>query len=372
MKDIRKILPTMASDTAGAASLLFETGGLTVIHDAAGSLEVFVTFDEDRDLAGCRTVTSRLSYLEAVTGDDSSLLEKLRIAAKTDHPNFMAVIGSPVPFVIGMDLDGIAAQAQSDTGVPAFAVNCGGFAPYDKGAGEALKKLITVMGEDMPKEKGRVNLLGVTPLDFSPAEINSMKGLLKEAGFGKVNTVTFGEGDDGAVKAPGAQTNIVVSLAGLPAAVYMKEQFGIPYVCGVPVSRETTQELILELSEGAPSFSASEEGRPLLVLGEEIFAKSIARDYIRATGRKALAGVTGSFREEIMPDVPAISLTTENELKKTLRGDYIAILGDPLYKLLAPDIAVPFIERPHKALSSRLYKPSEQGFDILIEKIRRL
>ena len=38
MKDFRMILPNPASDTAGAASLLFQLNGLTIIHDAAGSM----------------------------------------------------------------------------------------------------------------------------------------------------------------------------------------------------------------------------------------------------------------------------------------------------------------------------------------------
>ena len=37
MKDIRTILPNIASDTTGAAAALFEAEGLTIIHDAAGA-----------------------------------------------------------------------------------------------------------------------------------------------------------------------------------------------------------------------------------------------------------------------------------------------------------------------------------------------
>ena len=77
MRDIRMILPNMASDTAGAASALFQLNGLTVIHDAAGSMESYITFDEHRELEGKRTAASRLSRLEAITGDDSILLDKL-------------------------------------------------------------------------------------------------------------------------------------------------------------------------------------------------------------------------------------------------------------------------------------------------------
>ena len=77
MKDIRMILPNPASDTAGAASLLFQLDGLSIIHDAAGSMESYITFDESRELEGKRTVASRLSRLEDITGDDRILLDKI-------------------------------------------------------------------------------------------------------------------------------------------------------------------------------------------------------------------------------------------------------------------------------------------------------
>ena len=146
MKEMRTVLPNIASDTVGASSALFEAGGLTVIHDAGGSIELFVTFEEGRELEGRRTVGSRLTQLEAVTGDDRRLLETISDEVETQRPEFIAIIGTPVPFTIGADLDGIAAEAEFSTGVPAFAVNSGGFEPYDKGAGEATKQLIDIVG----------------------------------------------------------------------------------------------------------------------------------------------------------------------------------------------------------------------------------
>ena len=125
MKDFRMILPNPASDTAGAASMLFQLNGLTIIHDAAGSMESYITFDEERELEGKRTVASRLSRLEAITGDDSILLHKIEEECGDNPPPFVAILGSPVPFTIGTDLDGIAAEAEFLTGVPSFAVNSG-------------------------------------------------------------------------------------------------------------------------------------------------------------------------------------------------------------------------------------------------------
>ena len=176
MKDIRIVLPNPASDTAGAASILFQLGGLTIIHDAAGSMESYITFDESRSLEGRRTVASRLSRLEAITGNDSILLSKIETECAENPPPFTAILGSPVPFTIGTDLDGIAAEAEYITNIPTFAVNSGGFAIYDKGAGEALKKVLEKTTRPPTGHTGYIiHLLGASPMDYSPAEIDAME-----------------------------------------------------------------------------------------------------------------------------------------------------------------------------------------------------
>ena len=136
----------MASDTAGACSLLFETGGVTVIHDAAGSMEVFITFEEQRPLDTCRTVTSQLTALEAITGNDQILIDKLTDELAAHPAPFAAIVGTPVPHTIATDLDGIAAEVEAAAHTPVFAVNAGGFRLYDYGAGEALKKAALAYG----------------------------------------------------------------------------------------------------------------------------------------------------------------------------------------------------------------------------------
>jgi len=360
MKDIRMILPNIASDTAGAASALFPLGGLTVIHDGAGSLEVFVTFDEPRDLEGRRTVTSHLSRLEAITGDDGILLDKLNRACSDDPPPFIAIVGSPVPFTLGTDLDGIAAEAEFSTGIPAFAVTAGGFGTYDRGAGEALQKLIEkATRPPAPHEGYTVNLLGATPLDYSQAEIDGMKARLLAQGAARVNSLTMTDGMEEIYHAAEADRNLVISAAGLPAARYMEKTFGIPYSVGTPVADTT-----------AATLRCPPEKRGL-ILGEAVLAKQLAQ-LLSESGISAVAGITANDDPEIFPDVPSLRLGTEADIRAELNKEYFAILGDPLYKLLLPpDSKTIFIERPHRAQSSRLYAPSGQVLEQYISKLKR-
>jgi len=360
MKDIRMVLPNIASDTAGAASILFETGGLTVIHDAAGSHEVFITFEEARSLEGCRTVASRLSKFEAVTGDDGILLDRIERACEIDPPPFIAIVGSPVPFTIGTDLDGMAAEAQYSTGIPAFAVTAGGFGLYDQGAGEALEKLVATLTRDPVLTDGlRVNLLGASPFDCSAAELDGMKKALLDAGAQEGCALTMGETLDSVRSAADAARNIVISAAGLNAARYMHRRWGIPCSIGIP-TKDTAAALLA--GEAMP---VEKTHRRVLVLGDAVFAGQLAG----TLGGKA--GTVTTDGGQIFPEVPTVKLDTEESIRREVRSGYDVIVGDPLYRQFLPcDSPCTYFERPHKAQSSRLYAPCGETIDQLIENVK--
>lgn len=358
MKDFRMILPNPASDTAGAASMLFQLNGLTIIHDAAGSMESYITFDEERELEGKRTVASRLSRLEAITGDDSILLHKIEEECGDNPPPFVAILGSPVPFTIGTDLDGIAAEAEFLTGVPSFAVNSGGFSLYDKGAGEALKQVLhktTCAAAD--RNESSMNLLGATPMDYSPAEIADLEEILLAKGAAIVNNLTMTDGMEQIYSAAEAAHNLVISTSGLPAARYLKQKYGTPYSIGIPFDGES------DLTLTAP--------KKVLLIGESVFTKQLAKILLQNSDIEVTAGIISNDDREIFPEIPSLLLHTEDDIRAELRKDYDSILGDPLYKELLPQNSkCKFIERPHRALSGRLYPFSEYKLNHYLEKLK--
>lgn len=349
MKEVKMILPNLASDTAGAASALFSLGGLTVIHDAAGSLEVFINYEEARELDEKRTVGSKLNRLDAITGNDQVLLDKILAECEVSPPPFIAIIGSPVPFTIGTDLNGIAAEVENLTGIPAFAVTAGGFGTYDKGAGEAMKKLIQKCTySPVPHVGSIVNLLGATPMDYSSAEIQGVCYGLKTEGWDQVRTLTMAEGMDEIYHAAEADMNLVISVSGLAAAKFMKQKHGIPYSIGLPTKK--------------PSLPGSR----VLVLGEAIFSKLLCKN-LTDSGSIAVAGIIGTDKSEIFPEVTSIQLDAEQKIMSELKNGYDIVIGDPLYKLLLPkDFTGIYIERPHRALSGRLFPPNQHALDVLI------
>ena len=367
MKDMRMILPPLASDTAGACSMLFESGGLTVIHDAAGSTEVFITFEEQRDLDACRTVGSQLSQVEAVTGNDQIILDRITTELERRPAPFATIVGTPVPFTICIDLEGIAAEAEERTGTPVFSVGAGGFQLYHKGAGEALKKLVQRLTppEGTPEE-GRVNLLGAFPMDFSSAELEGIRESLLAAGAGKVCSLTMNGSLDEVTSPALSHRNIVLSLSGLPAAKWMKTRYGIPYVVGVPFDKESAERLLNGEKTSVPQ---PETGKKVLILAESVFAASLAQ-LCRKRGLRATAGLAEGVLPGWKPEGDYVFPETEAQLQKLLAEDWDLIVADPLYRLLLPpDSKAVFLPRPHQALSARMYKPAEETLENLVHKL---
>ncbi len=363
MKDIRMILPNPASDTAGAASALFQLNGLSIIHDAAGSMESYITFDESRKLEDKRTVASRLSRLEAITGNDQILLNKIETECAESKPPFVAILGSPVPFTIGTDLDGIAAEAEFNNDIPAFAVNTGGFEIYDKGAGEALKKVLEKLTKKPTGHTGRiVNLLGATPMDYSPAEVEDIRQQLLAQGFDTVNDLTMTDGVEQICTAAEADHNIVISIAGLPAARYLKQRYGIPYSIGVPLNGN----IVTDAVPATP--------KKVLLIGETVFTKQLAHIIGQIPNVTVTAGIITGDDAEVFPEVKAVKLYTENSIRTEVRKDYDIIIADPMYRWLmkkdSPDQTCMFLERPHRALSGRLYPFSEYKLNHYLHQLK--
>ena len=122
-------IPPFSPDYSGAAAVLFDLKTVTAMHDASGCTGNYTGYDEPR-WYGSRSAIycSGLRQMDAVLGDDEKLIGKLTAAAKDVKPDLMALIGSPVPMVIGADLKGIAVGLEERTGIPSFGFDTTGTA----------------------------------------------------------------------------------------------------------------------------------------------------------------------------------------------------------------------------------------------------
>ena len=127
MKGLRKYLTPFAPDQSGAVSVLYELGGIIVICDAGGCTGNVCGFDEPRWFSRKSAVFSAgLRDMDAILGRDDRLVEKLTDAASKLEVSFAAVIGTPVPAVIGTDYRALERMSEKRIDLPILTVDTDG------------------------------------------------------------------------------------------------------------------------------------------------------------------------------------------------------------------------------------------------------
>ena len=345
MSDLSCVLPPLTPDLGGAVSALWPLGGLVTFHDAAGCLENYVVYDEPRIRDSVSLVASSgLTAMDAITGNDDALIDAVVCELSKQSVHFAAVIGTPVPAVLAADMDGIAAEIETRSGIPCIAVNSSSFYPYWDGAGAALTGLLKKI--DLPAgghAKG-VNLIGATPLDFSEAMLRRTGRLLEKAGWHVHAVLSAGSSWDDLPKLREAGLNLAVSSCGVSPCAYLKQKYGMPYVRLLPLIPEQAEQLGSAAGPSSPAaLSPSEPENPAaadtLIVGEPVFAQSLAAA-LRL--RRGWCCTVCSCAEP------------EREIAERCRS-MRRVIGDPLYRPLC-EKSTEFIGLPHFALSSHLFE----------------
>ena len=191
MKQTARIISIHAADTSGVCSMLYELGGMVVVHDASGCNSTYSTHDEPRWYRRDSMIyISALTEADAILGNDEKLVADVAAAAHDLSPRFIAICGAPVPLLAGTDFDAIATEIEARTGIPAFGLHTSGMSSYLAGASEALDAVVgRFCTERLPRtEAPSANILGATPLDFSVnGTVESIVEWLNRAGFGLVS-----------------------------------------------------------------------------------------------------------------------------------------------------------------------------------------
>ena len=124
MRGLRKYLTPFAPDQSGAVSVLYELGGIIVICDAGGCTGNVCGFDEPRWFERKSAVFSAgLRDMDAILGRDDRLVAKLVDAADKIDANFAAIVGTPVPAVIGTDYQALKRMCEKKTDLPILAID---------------------------------------------------------------------------------------------------------------------------------------------------------------------------------------------------------------------------------------------------------
>ena len=363
MNQTARIISIYAADTSGVCSALYEYGGMTVIHDASGCNSTYTTHDEPRwyDKKSMMFI-SGLTEKDAVMGNDDRFINDLIISANELKPAFIALCASPLPAMIGTDLEAIAYAVESETGIPSFAVKTNGMNSYIYGVANAFLDIAKRFIKDDMTDKSdslRVNFLGMTPLDFPKKDSYlSLVKFIKDAGF-TLNACVGMETSLSEIEGlANADVNLIVSSSGKLLADYLYDEYNIPYVKGVPYGigfAEKIKEALIKASENKENIDATSEYREegnVAILGESVMSASLASALLLEKGIKAnVLETVGDGDFDILKSFDMScddEKILENELKK-----YDVIIGDPLFKPICTDKK--FIELPHEAFSGRCF-----------------
>ncbi len=82
--------------------------------------------------------------MDAILGRDDRLVAKLADAVTKLDAKFAAIIGTPVPAVIGTDYHALKRMTEKKVDLPILTVDTDGMELYDKGEEKAWKELFLV------------------------------------------------------------------------------------------------------------------------------------------------------------------------------------------------------------------------------------
>ena len=374
MRQSYRMIPIYTADVSGVCSALYELGGMTVMHDPSGCNSTYNTHDEIRWYDQDSLIfISGLTEIDAIMGNDRKFIDDIEHAARELHPKFIALAGSPIPFMNGTDFPAIARVIETETGIPTFSVPTNGMNDYIYGAGIALEQITRRFVEEPDRQKKdrfpvrSVNLLGVTPLDFGPQEnVERLKENLKKYGWNVLSTWAMGDDLETLQKAGEATVSLVVSAVGLRAAEVLREKYKIPYVIGTPnqwLAEDISNALetaitryaaVTQQSDPAAFYlkNRMQQKAEITLIGEPVTMGSLAAGIEKKYGHSARVFCPLKGCETLLGKKDK-AVFGEEAMEEALKDARI-IVADPLYRPVCPKDSI-FYELPHVAFSGRIY-----------------
>ena len=398
MKGLMRYLSPFAPDQSGASAVLFELGGMIIICDAGGCAGNVCGFDEPRWFTKKSAIYSAgLRDMDAILGRDDRLIGKIEKAILTTDAEFIALIGTPVPAVIGTDLRGLAKIIERKFEIPSIAMETKGMVTYEEGEEKAYEALLELSKNPLfierMKKRGKnldarhydVGIFGATPLEL-PAPDSAKK--LRERIYEKygLTSVTYGMDSDiyDILTMGKTDINLAVSPAGLAMARKLCNESGARLKTGFVYGEDLLHCFQNDaMRQGLKSESENLRQKDI---NEVIGSKDVTGSKNNVSGTRALIlhqqffanemrNMLGNMWQEInvasffkmVPEYMEegdIYLKGEKEFCNLVeKGGYDVILGDPLFKRALPRFRGQFLALPHYAVSGGIYaRDSEEEY----------
>lgn len=370
MKGLRKYIAPFAPDQSGATAVFCELGGLVIILDAGGCAGNVCGFDEPRWFDSKSAIFSAgLRDMDAILGRDDKLVEKIAKACEKIDGNFVAVIGTPVPAVIGTDYSALKRMIEKKTGFPTVTVDTNGMELYDDGVKKASLELFrTFTGKNIFTRKdasgqqaetqsdsdgstevlpGTLGIIGATPMDVvETAESDALARYYKEKGWQQVFSYGMGTGLADVERAHRAEKNLVIAPAGLAAAKYLEKKYGTPYEAAYPLETIPGFETLMEEV-------GKKERKKILIVHQQVLANSL-REAIRESSEAEITVASWFMLEKELREEGDVHLKEEDQWMSLVKdGGYDLIIGESLFMRAVPEYAGDFLPLSHFAVSGK-------------------
>lgn len=200
-----------------------------------------------------RIFTTHLSEDDIIMGDVSRLENAIREIDENYHPRMIFIVSSAVVSIIGADIKGVCKYMQTETEARLIPVDTGGFkGDYSLGLKEGWLLLV----KNLCKEKLETcdqayNILGASPYNYRiKSDVAEVQRLMEEGFAMECNLVLGGEESTRSLsEISKASINLVLQAEAIPAAEYLKEAFGIPYIYQAPYGYKGTEKWLNRIAE---------------------------------------------------------------------------------------------------------------------------
>lgn len=351
-------LPPFASDYTGVCSALFDFDCLVAVNDASCCTGHYVYYDEPRWAEKQRpTFSTQLRNVDAILGNDDKVIRRVLEMTEEIKPETVALVGTPVPAITGMDMQGMACEIEEGCGRPAFGFPTTGIKYYDSGITMVSKALIGRFAETCQLKPGTVNILGVTPLDYGNCGNEAdMEKALEDMGY-EVNARLFMNASFDDVKRLGAaEKNIAVSYAGYECAKVLKKKFGTPYIMAAPMGMDYFCKAVKEERDAFMDDAETNlKAEKILIVGDQIMANSL-RQALRMKGSCARITVSSFFGwSKGLAEEGDFHIDAEKKYVSALReGGYDVLIADPMLHTISGSEKMKKLSLIHPAVSGKL------------------
>lgn len=228
----------------GAVPVVHANAGCVYQHYLAGQAELSVC----GGVCGPEVPATEVIEKQIVFGGASRLREQIKNTAKVIDGDLYVILGSCEAAMVADDIAAMTREAR-EVSIPAVFYFSAGFkGGAHWGYANLMKEIFRQLGEvkklDLERTPGLVNVLGVLPKTdpFYKGDLREIKRLLEAAGL-CVNIFFGPEGTAELKRSVKAEQTLVFSRWGIPAALQLEEQYGIPFMVfdSLPLGMESVK-----------------------------------------------------------------------------------------------------------------------------------